>query len=266
MKLSIIILNYHSVGLVKQCLRGIVLAKPNLDYEVIVVDNASNDNCREVLARDFSEVVYLQLKFNRGYAVGNNAGLKQARGEYLLILNPDIAILPGSLEQLVKFMDEHPKTGLAGPRLVNPDGSLQYSTYNFPYFWLPLFRRTLLGKLSFINKWLKHYQMLDWDHKNNKTVDWLLGACLIVRAQAMQKVGLLDERYFLYVEDTDWCRRFWQTGWEVWYAAEVEIVHYHERLSAQATFGAFFRRITWIHIASWLKYFLKWGLKVPKTK
>jgi N-acetylglucosaminyl-diphospho-decaprenol L-rhamnosyltransferase len=263
MKLSVIILNYYSAGLVKQCLRGLTAAKLALSYEVIVVDNASHDGCLEAVAREWPEAKRVALPSNRGYAAGNNAGLRVAQGDYVLILNPDIAILPGTLERLVAFMDGKPKAGLVGPRLVNPDGSLQYSCYHFPSFLLPLFRRTPLGKLSLFRRWLEHYQMLAWDHRQSKQVDWLLGACLLARRTVLSGVGLLDERYFLYVEDTDWCRRFWAAGFEVWYAAEVEIVHYHERLSAQASFSAVWKRITWIHIASWLKYFSKWGLTVP---
>lgn len=263
MKLSIIVLNYRSAGVVRQCLRGLASAHLTIEYEVIAVDNNSGDGCLDLVHREFPEVATIQLTQNRGYAAGNNAGLRVARGNYWLILNPDIVVLPDRLEKLVAFMETHPSVGLAGPRLVNPDGSLQYSTYRFPSFWLPLLRRTPLGRLAYFRGVLDAYQMKDWDHLISQPVDWLLGACLIVRAGAAAKVGLLDERYFLYVEDTDWCRRFWQAGWQVFYAADVELVHFHERLSAQASFGGLFNRITWIHIASWLKYFRKWGL-VPR--
>ncbi|MBI5466277.1 MAG: glycosyltransferase family 2 protein [Candidatus Kerfeldbacteria bacterium] len=263
MKLSIIILNYKTAGLVRQCLRGIFSNPPSEPYEVIVVDNASGDLCLERVAQDFPQTQRIKLEVNCGYAAGNNAGLKMAQGEYVLILNPDITVLEGKLDQLIRFMDKNSKVGLAGPRLVNPDGSLQYSAYRWPSWWLPLFRRTPLGSWGWGRRFLEHYQMYDWDHRTNQPVDWLLGACLIVRRSALNKVGLLDERYFLYVEDTDWCRRFWQAGFQVYYIAEVEFVHFHERLSAQASFGGLFSRVTWIHIASWLKYFKKWGIKVP---
>lgn len=260
MKLSIIVLNYKSAGLTRQCVRGIFNAQLGFTFEVIVVDNGSHDGILPWLATTFPEVRRVKLAQNRGFAAGNNAGIQQAKGEYLIILNPDITVLPGKLESLVRFMDEHPKAGLAGPRLVNPDGTLQYSSYQFPTFWLPLFRRTVLGALPAMEPRLREYQMLDWDHTESRKVDWMLGACLIARRTAVDEVGMMDERYFLYVEDTDWCRRFWQKGWEVWYAASVELVHFHERLSAQRPLlTALFSSITWIHIASWLKYFRKWG-------
>lgn len=259
MKLSIIILNYQSAGLTRQCVRGIMESKPALDFEVIVVDNASHDGLLPWLKEHYPQVKRVALSKNCGFAAGNNAGLRLAKGQYALVLNPDIIVLPGKLEQLVKFMDEHPQCGLAGPRLVNPNGALQYSTYKFPSFWLPIFRRTFLGNIPALTPWLKSYQMMDWDHKAARTVDWLLGACLIARQDAIAEVGLMDERYFLYVEDTDWCRRFWEKGWKVWYVANVELVHFHERLSAQKPlWSALFSQITWIHIASWIKYFFKW--------
>ncbi len=257
--LSLVILNYHSAGLVRQCVRGIREATSELNYEVVVVDNASHDGCLKRLALEFPEVVRVALEVNRGYAAGNNAGLRLARGEFVAILNPDLTVLPGSLERLVAFMRSHPKAGVAGPKLVNPDGTLQLSSYRFPSFWLPLLRRTILGELPLARGRLEAYLMADWDHRDGRTVDWLLGACLVVRHTALGAVGLLDERFFLYVEDTDWCRRFWRHGWEVWYVAEVELVHFHERLSAQPPLAAaLFSRITWIHISSWLKYFWKW--------
>lgn len=263
MTLSIIILNYHSAGLVRQSVRSIFAVKSSLDFEVIVVDNASDEKLGLWLKDNYPAVNFISLPSNRGYAAGNNVGLKQARGDYFLILNPDIIILPGKLEALIDFMESHPHCGLAGPRLVNPDGSLQYSAYQFPFFWLPLFRRTIFGNIPAFSSKLRKYQMMDWDHQDSRTVDWLLGACLLARRVAVEEVGLMDERFFLYVEDTDWCRRFWAKGWEVWYVAEVELVHFHERLSAQKPLvSALFSRIAWIHIFSWVKYFLKWrGVK-----
>ncbi|HBV33234.1 TPA: glycosyltransferase family 2 protein [Patescibacteria group bacterium] len=262
-RLSVIILNYKNAGLVRQCVQGVFKSSPRLNIEVIVVDNASGDDCLKVMAEKFPQVKTIALDENYGFAKGNNAGLKQATGEYALILNPDVAVLPGALEKLIAFMDEHPKVGIAGPRLTNPDGAIQMSAFTFPHFWLPIFRRTPLGYWPQARKQLTKYLMEDWDHKQNRTVDWLLGACLIVRREALQKVGLLDERYFMYVEDTDLCRRFWQSDYQVYYVADVTIVHYHQRASADALFLGLFNRITWIHLASWIKYFIKWGLRVP---
>ena len=259
MKLSIVILNYKSAGLTRQCVKGIFASQPELEFEVIVVDNDSGDGILAWLEKHYPQTKRIQVGWNSGYTAGNNMGLKAAVGEYALILNPDITVLPGKLEALVEFMDSHTKVGLAGPKLVNPDGSLQYSTYKFPTFWLPLFRRTFFGNIPALDPWLKNYQMMAWDHQDSRSVDWILGACLIVRKSAMAQVGLMDERFFMYVQETDWARRFWAKGWQVWYAATVEFVHFHERLSAQRPLlAAIFSKITWIHIRDWIRYFKKW--------
>ncbi|MFZ5391369.1 MAG: glycosyltransferase family 2 protein [Patescibacteria group bacterium] len=265
MDLSIIILNYKTSGLVRQCLRGLFESSPELNYEVLVVDNNSADGCLSWININYPSVKTIALPNNRGYSAGNNEGIRRARGKYVLLLNPDVTIFKGSLEKMVDFMENNQSVGLAGPRLNNPDGSLQYSAYSWPSFWLPLIRRTWLGHLKWFRPSLVNYQLMNWDHKDNQPVDWLLGACLIARASAIEQVGLLDERFFLYVEDTDWCRRFWQHDWQVYYLAEVKLVHFHERLSAQANFGALFKKITWIHISSWIKYFLKWGFIRPQS-
>ncbi len=264
MKLSIVILNYKNAGLVRQAVRGLQSLNLSLSYELIVVDNASHDGLGEWLAQNYPTIKFISLSVNRGYSAGNNAGIREAQGEYILILNPDVVVTQGQPTQLVGFMDKHPQVGLAGPKLINPDGSLQYSVYTFPNFLLPLLRRTFLGRCRYFADRVRSYQMMDWSHLDNRPVDWLLGASLIIRRRALAQVGLLDERYFLYVEDTDWCRRFWQAGWQVYYIAEVSLTHFHERLSAQAGPSALFKKITWVHISSWLKYFRKWGLKVPK--
>ncbi len=262
-KLSLIILNYKNAGLVKQCVKGIFDNPSKLPLEVIVIDNNSHDNCLEMIKTNWPQVITVAAEKNRGYAAGNNLGLKITRGNYVMVLNPDVAIMPGTLDKLIDFMDSHPKVGIASPKLVNPDGSVQSSAYTFPLFWMPIFRRTPLGYWPRAQKSLTRYLMLDWDHQDNRPVDWLLGACLIIRREALIQVGWLDERYFLYVEDTDWCRRFWQKDWQVYYVAEVAMVHYHQRQSAGASFWGLFNKITWIHITSWLKYFKKWGLRVP---
>ncbi len=259
MDLSIVILNYKTKNLVKQCIKGIQMQDLPLDYEIIVVDNASGDEVGEMLAEEFSEVKFIQSEENKGYAAGNNLGIKQAQGKYILILNPDVAVLENSIEALLKFIKENPQVAVAGPKLINPDKTVQYSCYRFPKFMTPIYRRTPLGKLSFVRKSLDDYLMKDWDHGQNKEVDWLLGACWLVKKEAIDKVGLMDERFFLYFEDIDWCRRFWQAGYQVYYMPEAQMVHYYERLSAQESWlKGLLNKATRTHIKSWLKYFLKY--------
>lgn len=259
MDLSIIILNYKSLGLTKQCLRGIKSSRVNLAHEIIVVDNCSRDNSVENLKQEFpADIKIIDLSQNRGYAAGNNAGINQSEGRYILILNPDVTVFPGVLEKLVQFMDQNPAIGMAGPKLINPNATIQNSCYRFPAWYTPILRRSPLGKLSWAKKHLNQYLMRDFDHKSSRPVDWLLGACLIIRRQALNAVGLLDEEYFLYIEDTDWCRRFWENNWPVYYLANIELVHYHKRESANNSgIGSVLSYPTRIHLKSFVHYLKK---------
>lgn len=266
MDLSIIILNYKTKGLLKQCLKGIGLFNLPLECEIIVVDNFSGDGTEKMIKEEFREVRFIQARNNQGFSAGYNLGIKEARGKYLLLLNPDIAILNNAIMKMYEFMEANSRVGLAGPKLLNPDGKVQMSAMTLPSFWTPLYRRTFLGKLPFARKAMREYLMSDWDHKDNRSVDWVLGGCMIIRKEALDKVGLLDERFFLYFDDVDWCRRFWQAGWQVYYIAEAEMVHYHRRESAENPgLRGLFSYPKRTHILSWIKYFLKyWKVPLPK--
>ncbi|MFA5021999.1 MAG: glycosyltransferase family 2 protein [Patescibacteria group bacterium] len=286
MDLSIVILNYKQKGLLKQCVKGIVAAQPQLKYELIVVDNNSLDDSLAMVDSMFASqaqvegiqpklplgkpleippIKTIQARENNGFAAGNNLGISQADGKYIMILNPDVAIVPSALEKMFLFMENNSAVGMIGPRLINPDGSTQYSCRRFPGSLIPLYRRTAFGRLPFAKKVTDNYLMKDFDHEQNKDVDWLFAACLLIRKSALEKVGLFDERFFMYFEDLDLCRRFWQAGFKVTYFADVEMVHYHQQLSAEkgGVFGVF-KKGGRIHLASGVKYFAKYlGAKPP---
>lgn len=266
MKISFIILNYKQKGLTKQCVKGIISSNIKLQYEIIVVDNNSKDGCIEMLKKLFPQVMAIQSDINGGYSHGNNLGIKKAKGEYIAILNPDVAVTEGSLEKIISFFSNHPMAGIVGPKLLNPDGSTQYSCRRFPTLLTPIFRRTFLKNTRLAKKNLKSYLMIDWDHKENKKVDWLFGAFLLIRKEALEKVGYFDERFKLYFEDCDLCRRFWENGYEVWYTTEVELIHYHQRLSDQKSgITSVFKKGTRLHIRSAFQYFLKYKkAELPK--
>ncbi len=266
MDLSIIILNYRAKGLLKECLKGIKLVQPKLNYEIIVVDNASGDGAPVLMAENFPEIPFIASEKNLGYAGGNNLGIKKSAGRYVMIMNPDIIVFEDALEKLVKFLDSHPEIGIVVPKLLNPDRSLQYSCYRFPDFWEPVYRRTPLGKLDFAKKKLDKYFMKDFDHNSVKEVDWLLGGCLLIRREALEQVGFLDERYFAYFDDVDLCRSMWEKKWKVVYDPEVSVIHFHRRESAEGNWwSSVFKKVTRIHLSSWLKYFKKWGRGVTAT-
>lgn len=262
MKLSIIILNHNSAKLVKYLLKNIADLKIAAQYEIIIVDNSPKHDLKNEI-KSYLPYIKLHEIQNRGYANGNNIGIKEAQGEYILILNPDLYFQNNSIEQMIEFMDQHPKVGIIGPKLIYPNGKYQHSCTRYPDWHLPLYRRTKLGKTQKGEEWLSNYLMLDYDHKVNRKVDWLFGACLLVRKDAVKEVGLLDEKYFMYFEDCDWCRRFWKKDWQVVYYPEAELTHFHHRDSAdkKGIMGVF-SKMGRVHLSSWFKYLWKWRKEV----
>jgi len=264
-KFSIVIVNYCSGLLTKACIQSIKRSNPPEPYEIIVVDNASKDDSREILADGLDDVKVKFMDENLGFAKGVNIGIRESAGEYIIILNPDIIVLKDGINSLINFMVSHSKCGLASGQLINPNGSIQESAFRFYTPMTILYRRTFLGRLPWAKRHLDKIFMRESDFEKEQSVDWILGACMCVRRSALDRVGLMDERFFLYFEDMDWCRRFWEAGFEVWYVASAKFAHYHKRESAQDQgVLAFFNPIARIHIASGIKYFLKY--KGKKTK
>lgn len=255
MEISIIINNYQTRGLLKQCLNGVFKYPPQAEFEVVVVDNDSRDGSVEMVRDRFPQVKLIAAEENLGHHRGNNLGIRNSTGKYILILNTDIAVLDNAIDQMRAFMEAHPQIAFLGPKLRNPDGSVQFSCLRFPTRFVPIYRRTFLGQLPFARKKIDYYLMKDFDHNATRPVDWILGACVMVRREATAQVGLMDEELFLYFGDVAWCLKFWAVGYQVWYLAPVEIVHYHKRESAQS---GVFSRIFWIHILDWLKYLRKY--------
>lgn len=259
MTLSIIYINYNTRGLLKQSLKHLFLINPALDFEVIVVDNHSTDGSVEMVKEKFPQVRLIESMENYGYARGANLGIAEAGGNYAAIFNPDIFICQGSLEAMVNHLDNNPDTGLVGPKLVNADGSLQHSCYGLPNFCTPLLRRSFLGETMLGKKELDRYLMRNFSHSESREVDWLLGGALLARVSALKKVGLLDERYFLYFEDTDLARKLKVNGYKIIYLPSAKMVHLHRRESADTSLiKSLLNKTTRAHIASAIKYFWKY--------
>ncbi|MAF36852.1 hypothetical protein CL622_07075 [archaeon] len=259
MDLSVVIVNYGQVGLVKQCLKGIRNAGWQFYFEVFVVMNGPDDGCAQMVSQEFPRVKTLHTKGTIGLGEANNMGIKSSIGKHILILNPDVAIESRVIENMIDYLDNNLEVGLVAPKLLNPDQSLQHSTYRFPNLFTPLYRRTWLGKTKAGRKGLASYLMTDWDHGANRSVDWLLGACLLIRRQDLNQVGDFDKRFKLYFEDVDLCRRFWEQNKKVVYLADINLVHYHHRESAKwSLLRSLFSRVTWLHLASAVKYFWKY--------
>lgn len=265
MKVSVIIVNYNTGPLTGACVESLLKQELSSELEIIVVDNASQDESVSFLRSDWPEITVIANKENLGLAAGVNTGLKQAGGQYYLVLNPDIIALPGAMEHMVKYLQENPSVGIVGGKLLSPNGRLQYSCFRFYTPMTILQRRTWLGKTKFGRKGVARFLMKDYDHETIRDVDWLMGSCLMLRAAAVRQVGGMDERFFLYFEDVDWCRRMGEAGWRVVYLPSSEFSHYYQRSSQQGGItGILTNRVTREHLKSAIKYFWKYrGKKLP---
>lgn len=259
MTLSIIILNYKTKNLVKQCLKNIVNLSLPFEYEIIVVDNNSEDRVKEMIKERFPQAKFVEAEKNHGMGAGNNLGVQVAQGEYVLILNPDVVVLENSIEKLLEFIRQNEKIGCVAPQLLYPDRSYQPSRYRFPKFYMPAFVRTQLGLLKFGKQKVKNYFMEDMSGNGAHQVDWVRGAVMLFRKDVYQKVGGFDENFFFYLEDTDLCRRLWQAGFEIWYVPEAKMIHYYFRESKGGSWlFDLTKKLAWVHIISWFRYFWKW--------
>ncbi len=254
-KLTIIIVSYNTRKLIRRCLQSLLAFPPGCEHEVRVVDNASRDGSVAMLHKEFPRVKVLANKHNLGYAAAVNQGIELSQAEYVLVLNPDIVLREGSIDRMVQFMDAHPDAGLAGAKLVNTDGTLQHSCRGFYTPATLVMRRTILGRLFPRHPVIRRHLMLDYDHREARSVDWVIGACMMVRRRAIEDVGGMDERFFLYFEDVDWCFRMSRQGWKVYYVPESEMVHEHQRESAKPRLSRSF----WAHLGSLLRFYEKWN-------
>lgn len=253
--LSVIIVTHNHAAYLSRCLDSLVLQVEQAGGEIIIIDNRSDD-ASVAVARRYPQVRLYVNQERRGFAANANYGLALAQGRYLLLLNPDTEVLPGALEKLLGFMDAHPQVGLCGAQLLFPDGRVQPSPRRFPTLGTVIARRTPLRVFLRNSRLNRHHLMLDMDHSQPQEVDWLLGACLLVRREALEEVGPLDEGFFLYIEDIDWARRMHQAGWKVYYVPAAQIIHHHLAVSDKR----FLSRQMWVHACSMVRYARKYLL------
>ena len=251
--ISIIIVNYNTRDLLEECLKALFFNPPSCGFEVLVVDNCSRDGSRTLLERRFPQCTLIGNRRNLGFARAANQAHRMSRGEYCLVVNPDLKVLPGSVQRLWEFMDSHRDVGIVFPKLYNPDGSIQYSCRTFHTIGTIFLRRTPLGKLFPNSRILRDHLMTDWDHESMREIDWALGGCMMVRREAILGPHLFDERFFLYFEEVDLCYRMKKTPWKVVYNPEAAMIHHHLRESA----GRGLNRQKIEVIKSWMKFKLK---------
>lgn len=227
MDLSVIILNWNAREWLERSVGSALEQDVGAHtFEVICIDNASTDCSVELLRERFvDQCTIISLDQNLGFAAGNNVGIAVSRGRIVLLLNPDTIAHEGAFEAIIDFMDGNPECGIAGPKLLNKDGSLQYSCRHFATLEAGFFRNTPLGRLFPGNKATRDYLMKDVSHDAPMQVDWVSGAAMAIRREVIDTVGALDEDYFMYVEDVDLCYRANEAGWQTWYAPDGVITH-----------------------------------------
>lgn len=257
-RISFVTVCYRTPGLVRQLLKGFEAASPSFPFEYFLVDNG-DDGTGQMVRERFPWVTVIGGHGNVGFGAGNNRAFRMATGEYVMLLNPDLTIFPGEIEKLVAYADADPTAGLIGPRLVNPDRSAQRTFHRFPNTFIPVYRRTAIGRTSWGQRAIDRYFMQDADPTKVQDVDGLFGAAVLIRRTALERIGHFDERFFMYFEDVDLCRRAWESGWRVVYAPVAEFVHYHQRESdVRRPWDLLTNRTAREHIKSGVKYFLKY--------
>lgn len=222
MDLSIVIVNWNTEALLRDCLHSVLAGLGPLAAEVIVVDNASSDGSVAMLRAEFPEVQLIETGRNLGFAGGNNVALRVARGRHVMLLNTDTLVHGDVLPRAVAWMDAHPAVGVMGPRVLNADGTVQPSSSAFPS--LKHLAMQTLG-LTRIRRF-DSYRMTGWDRTTEARVEVISGAAMVVRRAAMDEVGLLDEAFFFYGEETDWCHRFARAGWELVFVPMPSVTHF----------------------------------------
>jgi GT2 family glycosyltransferase len=225
MKLSIVIICWNDLKVIKDCLRSIFEGTHSTEFEVVVSDNGSTDGSIAFIHENYPSVNVIENGANLGFAKGNNSGIRQTRGDYVLILNPDTIVHDGSLDRWIAFADRHPNVGGFGCRVNNLDGSFQICARPFPTinrYWVAALYLRFLGRFSdrFVSD-----KYIGWRGDSERTVDWQSGCCVMIRGDLLRKLGGFDERFFYHFEEVDLCKRVWDSGTSILYTPEASITH-----------------------------------------
>jgi len=269
MKLSVIVNHYRTPEILKICLESIEknLIEAKFDWELIVTDSATIEKTSEMMEDYFQGAVFIPSEENIGFGKSINIAIRKAKGDYLFIINADMIIdEKNAIEKLLEYIEANKDVGMVGPKLLNVNNTIQQSCFRFYTPITVMCRRTFLGRTSLGKKVLDEFLMKDVFLKGEITesmpVDWLMGSAMMVRKSDLDKVGVFDERFFMYFEDVDWSRRFWENGLRVIYFPKVQMYHYHFQSSKKKSFfDSIFNTYARIHVNSAIKYFTKYGLK-----
>ena len=261
MDLSVCIVSWNTQELLRQCLLSVHSCARGVDFEVLVVDNASADGSPEMVRRDFPAVRLFANELNAGFAAGCNLAIRNSKGRHILLLNSDTIMMPRTIGAMTKFLDEHTETGVVGCKLLNPDGTVQLSYRTFPTLTWDYLCRILLSKAYHHIRPLRGVldTLVHADGAGSpRSVDWVSGACLMTRREVFDSIGLLDERFFMFCEEIDWCYRAKQAGWDIRYLPSARIIHYGGESSKQQRLKTY-----WALMKSTYHYFRKLRTDCP---
>jgi len=266
-KVTFVTVCYKTPDLIRNLLRGVEAAKFSFPFEFLLVDNNTGDGTGAMVRERFPWVRVIDAPGNVGFGRGNNLAMREAKGEYVMLFNPDLTVFAGEMEKLVAFADAQPSHGIVGPQILNPNGTVQRTFHRFHTFLIPVYRRSFLGQTRWGQRALDWFLMKDADENAVQDVDGLFGAAMLIRRQALEAFGLFDEQFFMYFEDVDLCRRSWESGWRVCYAPVAKFVHYLQRESdVRHLWEIFTNRTSRAHIASAVHYFWKYRRKaLPRS-
>lgn len=253
MDISFVIVEYCDTDILSDAVQSIFDKIQGLEYQIIVVSNSNyNQNKQNELQANLPNCFFIFSQTNLGFGKAVNQGIKGALGKYIVLLNPDAKLLNNGLSDAINFMSSRPKSAVLGPAVIDKSGDFQDSCRDFMTPWI-LFKRTIKRMLGIATGAVLEKRNLN----SPQLVDWLSGSCMMLRKAAIEEVGLIDERYFMYAEDMDWCRSFSVNGWGVWFFPMWKIEHNASRDSSSKLF--FSNKLMWIHLHSLLKYYLKWS-------
>ena len=259
-KVSIAVQSYKNPEMLSLCIKSVQEHCADFDFELIVADSATEEGTKMMMREDFPHVIFLPHDDNIGFGAMVNACIDQARGEYIFFINADTILEKNTVKKFIAFMDSHKKVGLCGPKQKNFNGKYENTRFRFYQPSTIIYRRTFLGRMKFAQKHLARFEMKDIKRDGPYPVEWVIGSAMFVRKSMMEKVGKMDSRFFMYMEDVDWCRRFWEKGFIVCYNPQITMYHFYGKGSAKGGIlkGLLFNRLTWVHISSGVKYFKKY--------
>ena len=222
---SIVIVNWNARDYLRNCISSIITESINYSYEIIVVDNASNDNSCEMLKSEFPSVQVIANSTNNGFAGANNQGMRIAKGRYVLLLNPDTIVLDKAIDKCIAFADDRPDIGIVGCQVLVDEVNIQRTCFLFPSPLTILLTQIGFTKTFAKSRWLGCSEMGWWDRKDEREVQVVSGMFMLVRKSAIEQVGLMDEDYLIYAEEADWCYRFWNAGYKCVFTPTAKIIH-----------------------------------------